>query len=125
MPFTILFIVRPKLNFWQPQKRRVAKRQTALECCCIRAQWLLKFGPVKLRQLTSCAGLWNKIFMGIDAIFNAHNWELVPFHFWSLCFFAFGSIVGSFLNVCIYRMPLDLSVVNPPSDFPKCKYEIT
>ena len=25
--------------------------------------------------------------MGIDAIFNAHNWALVPFHFWSLCFF--------------------------------------
>ncbi len=62
--------------------------------------------------------------MGIDAIFNAHNWELVPFHFWSLCFFAFGCIVGSFLNVCIYRMPLDLSVVMPPSHCPHCKYSI-
>ena len=28
--------------------------------------------------------------MGIDAIFDAHNWSLVPFHFWSLCFFALG-----------------------------------
>jgi leader peptidase (prepilin peptidase) / N-methyltransferase len=64
------------------------------------------------------------MFMGIDAIFNAHNWELVPFHFWSLVFFALGCIVGSFLNVCIYRMPLELSVVSPPSHCPHCKYSI-
>jgi leader peptidase (prepilin peptidase) / N-methyltransferase len=62
--------------------------------------------------------------MGIDAIFNAHNWSVVPFHFWSLAFFALGCIVGSFLNVCIYRMPLDLSVVSPPSHCPHCKYAI-
>jgi leader peptidase (prepilin peptidase)/N-methyltransferase len=62
--------------------------------------------------------------MGIDAIFNAHNWALVPFHFWSLTFFALGCIVGSFLNVCIYRMPLGLSVVTPPSHCPHCKYAI-
>ena len=59
-----------------------------------------------------------------DNIFNAHNWAAVPFHFWTLVFFAFGCIVGSFLNVCIYRMPLDLSVVSPPSHCPKCKYAI-
>jgi leader peptidase (prepilin peptidase)/N-methyltransferase len=40
------------------------------------------------------------------------------------CFFALGCIVGSFLNVCIYRMPLDLSVVSPPSHCPHCKYAI-
>ncbi|HEU6448702.1 MAG TPA: prepilin peptidase [Verrucomicrobiae bacterium] len=62
--------------------------------------------------------------MGIDAIFNTHNWSVVPFHFWSLCFFVFGCIVGSFLNVCIYRMPLGLSVVSPPSHCPHCKYSI-
>ena len=59
-----------------------------------------------------------------DNIFNPNNWAAVPFHFWSLVFFAFGSIVGSFLNVCIYRMPLDLSVVSPPSHCPHCKYSI-
>ena len=59
-----------------------------------------------------------------DNIFNPHNWAAVPFHFWSLVFFAFGCIVGSFLNVCIYRMPLDLSVVSPPSHCPHCKYSI-
>ncbi len=62
--------------------------------------------------------------MGIDAIFDPHNWAAVPFHFWSLCFFTFGCMVGSFLNVCIYRMPLDLSVVSPPSHCPHCKYAI-
>ena len=48
----------------------------------------------------------------------------VPFHFWSFTFFVFGCIVGSFLNVCIYRMPLDQSVVSPPSHCPHCKYSI-
>jgi len=59
-----------------------------------------------------------------DNIFSPHNWETVPFHFWSLVFFVFGSMVGSFLNVCIYRMPRDLSVVSPPSHCPHCKYAI-
>jgi len=62
--------------------------------------------------------------LAFDNIFNPANWAAVPFHFWSLVFFAFGSIVGSFLNVCIYRMPLDLSVVSPPSHCPHCKYAI-
>jgi len=62
--------------------------------------------------------------MGFDTVFDPHNWAAVPFHFWSLVFFAFGCIVGSFLNVCIYRMPLDLSVVSPPSHCPHCKYAI-
>ncbi len=62
--------------------------------------------------------------MGFDTVFDPHNWAAVPFAFWALVFFAFGSIVGSFLNVCIYRMPLDLSVVSPPSHCPHCKYAI-
>lgn len=38
--------------------------------------------------------------------------------------FIFGSIVGSFLNTCIYRMPLGESVVWPRSHCPKCKKKI-
>lgn len=34
--------------------------------------------------------------------------------------FALGCVVGSFLNVCIYRMPRDRSVVRPPSHCPQC-----
>jgi leader peptidase (prepilin peptidase)/N-methyltransferase len=62
--------------------------------------------------------------MGFDAIFQRSNWAGVPFHFWSAVIFWLGCMVGSFLNVCIHRMPLGLSVVNPPSHCPHCKYAI-
>jgi leader peptidase (prepilin peptidase) / N-methyltransferase len=35
--------------------------------------------------------------------------------------FIFGAIVGSFLNVCIARIPNGDSVIHPPSHCPKCK----
>lgn len=58
------------------------------------------------------------------AIFDSNYWAAVPFHFWSVVMFALGSIVGSFLNVCIHRLPLEQSVVSPPSHCPHCKYSI-
>ena len=60
----------------------------------------------------------------LKTMFDAQYWAAVPFHFWSLVFFLLGSIVGSFLNVCIHRLPLGLSVVSPPSHCPHCKYSI-
>ncbi len=60
----------------------------------------------------------------LSPIFDPHNWAQVPFHFWSVVFFVLGCIVGSFLNVCIYRLPLDQSIISPPSHCPHCKYSI-
>ena len=34
--------------------------------------------------------------------------------------FIFGSVVGSFLNVCIHRLPREESIVFPPSHCPSC-----
>lgn len=57
-------------------------------------------------------------------MFEPEIWGRVPFHFWSIVFFWWGSMVGSFLNVCIYRMPRGESVVYPPSHCPGCNYAI-
>ncbi len=62
--------------------------------------------------------------MVISAIFDPRIWSHVPFHFWTVTFFVFGAIVGSFLNVCIHRMPLGQSIVSPPSHCPHCNYSI-
>ena len=36
----------------------------------------------------------------------------------------FGLVIGSFLNVCIARLPVDGSVLRPPSHCPRCKTPI-
>lgn len=45
---------------------------------------------------------------------------------WLGCLIAFvyGTVVGSFLNVCIYRLPANQSIVNPPSHCPKCNAKL-
>ncbi len=39
-------------------------------------------------------------------------------------FFVLGACIGSFLNVCIWRLPRDESLLHPPSHCPKCNYQI-
>ena len=52
--------------------------------------------------------------------------SLAGYHFlFALFAFVLGAVVGSFLNVCIYRMPLDLSVNKPRRSFcPVCKAQL-
>ncbi len=44
--------------------------------------------------------------------------------YWTFTAFVFGAIVGSFLNVCIYRLPAGLSLSSPPSHCPSCKHRL-
>lgn len=50
--------------------------------------------------------------------------ELYPYLFDAFAF-VLGAVVGSFLNVCIYRLPIGLSVNEPKRSFcPQCKRQI-
>lgn len=44
--------------------------------------------------------------------------------YWSACVLLLGLCFGSFLNVCIYRIPKEISVSRPPSGCPLCNARI-
>ena len=48
----------------------------------------------------------------------------VPDWIWFVFVFAFGSCIGSFLNVVIYRLPRDKSLISPGSSCPACGQRI-
>lgn len=45
---------------------------------------------------------------------------MIPWWMGGSIAFLYGIVVGSFLNVCIYRLPEDKSIVHPPSHCPNC-----
>jgi leader peptidase (prepilin peptidase)/N-methyltransferase len=65
-----------------------------------------------------------EISAAIGPIFDPQIWSRVPASFWAIVFFFLGCMVGSFLNVCIHRMPLGQSIVSPPSHCQACGYSI-
>ena len=45
--------------------------------------------------------------------------------YYLIVFFVFGLIFGSFYNVVGYRLPNNMSLINPPSHCPKCDHRLT
>ena len=56
---------------------------------------------------------------------NPYSAEIVFAHpVWTVLVFIVGTCFGSFLNVCIWRMPRGESIVSPPSNCPKCGHKL-
>ena len=62
--------------------------------------------------------------MTLAQLFELFHTEPKIFLFGLICAFVFGCCIGSFLNVCIWRVPRGMSIVSPPSHCPNCGHEI-
>jgi leader peptidase (prepilin peptidase)/N-methyltransferase len=50
--------------------------------------------------------------------------HLLPAWIWIVWFFLLGTVIGSFLNVLIYRLPRRMNIAWPPSHCPACRHRI-
>ncbi|MFO7560320.1 MAG: A24 family peptidase [Desulfobacterales bacterium] len=55
-----------------------------------------------------------------SSFFPGFSLEQIPAYFAHIYAFIFGMCIGSFLNVCIYRLPASKSIVSPSSSCPAC-----
>lgn len=55
---------------------------------------------------------WQVLMWGLKAL-------------WCLLVFAYGACLGSLINVIVYRMPLGISIVSPPSRCPSCQTKLS
>lgn len=60
----------------------------------------------------------------VETLLDPFTWMTVPFHFWTAVSLCAGAIVGSFLNVCIHRLPRHESLWRPGSHCPHCETAI-
>lgn len=58
----------------------------------------------------------------MEFVIDIHH-PLIPV--WTIFLFFLGLCIGSFLNVCIWRLPRDESISFPPSHCPKCDHELS
>ena len=70
------------------------------------------------------SGRWFDGISGGQSVDRAMNHIFPPSIFSIPIVFIVGAVVGSFLNVCISRIPKGESVIHPPSHCPKCQTPI-
>ena len=90
------------------------------------AHALRKPGPVLLERQSFRPRLRVALTLARGLLCSAPVFDQLAYQVLFASFaFIFGACIGSFLNVCIYRMPLNLSVNEPRRSFcPLCKYQI-
>ena len=63
--------------------------------------------------------------MTLTELFELFRTDQRIFMFGFICSFIVGCCIGSFLNVCIWRIPRGMSIISPPSHCPNCGHKIS
>lgn len=84
--------------------------------------WLIRHPPFQRERIGASVRLGEGAHMSGE---TEAVWILVNQPIWlGIIGLSFGLLVGSFLNVVIYRLPLEESIVRPPSHCPSCRARI-